>query len=101
MQIKVLFINPDTYEYEHVATVECQSSDVDENLEYAFRWTQNIYDSWSKELAEDRNPNVTIVKPLYVSTTGDLYGHRSSMAGDRFVADGVTYECKILGFKKL
>jgi len=32
-----------------------------ETLEYAYRWTQNIMDSWSLKMPEDGNDAVTVV----------------------------------------
>ena len=32
-----------------------------EKLEYAYRWTQNIMDSWSLKMPEDGNDDVTVM----------------------------------------
>ena len=49
-----------------------------EKLEYAYRWTQNIFDSWSLKMPEDGNDDVTVM--------GDIssgYGLRSTSVGDQ------------------
>ena len=32
-----------------------------EKLEYAYRWTQNIFDSWSLKMPEDGNDDVIVM----------------------------------------
>ena len=32
-----------------------------QKLEYAYRWTQNIFDSWSLKMPEDGNDDVTVM----------------------------------------
>ena len=44
-----------------VALVEVdENMSLGEKLEYAYRWTQNIMDSWSMKLPEDGNDNVLL-----------------------------------------
>ncbi len=74
-------------------------------LEYAYRWTNNVMGSWSRDeqVFEDGsengdfNPNVTRVAPL---NEGGM-GLRSTSMGDRMIIDGVTYEVAMFGFEKL
>ena len=70
-------------------------------LEYAYRWTQNIADSWSLKMENDGNDSVEVVGELPVYD-GQTYGLRSSMMGDRFyLEDGSAYECAMVGFEEL
>jgi len=50
-----------------------------ETLEYAYRWTQNIMDSWSLKMPEDGNDAVTVVGDI-----SDGYGLRSTSLVTRF-----------------
>ena len=78
----------------HIATVDAPHAKHEEACEYAYRWTQNIADSWSHPSGvEDKNPHVEVVKPV------ETYGHRSSAMGDYFEADGALYKCAAVGFK--
>ena len=112
MQITVqhMIQNRDTgavEDFRDVAVVDASRCDtVEEALEYAYRYTNNVMGSWSiKEeylpmrdggMIEngDYNEDVTV---LY--TRPDGMGQRSSMMGDRFVVDGVVYKCAAFGFK--
>lgn len=76
-----------------VALVDAPEGTVTEQLEYAYRWTQNIMDSWSKKMPQDGNPAVTVEVPV------EQYGHRSSAMGDYFEADGTLYKCAAVGFE--
>ena len=73
-----------------------------EACEYAYRWTQNIADSWSHPAGViDKNENVEIVGQLPV-VGGKTYGLRSSMMGDRFyINSGSVYDCAMLGFEEV
>ncbi len=77
----------------HIATVEAPEAEHEAACEYAFRWTQNIEDSWSKKMAKDGNDAVTVEVAV-----GEL-GHRSSMVGDFFEVEGQLYECAGIGFR--
>ena len=77
----------------HIATVEAPHGTHVEACEYAFRWTQNIHDSWSKKMPADGNEAVTVEVPV-----GE-HGHRSSMMGDRFEMEGHLYVCSGVGFR--
>ena len=82
-----------------VALVDAPEGSITEQLEYAYRWTQNIMDSWSKNMPQDGNANVEVVQPLHVDEQGNEWGHRSSAMGDYFEADGTLYKCAAVGFE--
>ena len=83
----------------HIATVEAPHAVHEEACEYAYRWTQNIMDSWSKNMPQDGNANVEVVQPLHVDEQGNEWGHRSSAMGDHFLVDGTLYKCAAVGFE--
>ena len=67
-----------------------------EKLEYAYRWTQNIMDSWSLKMPEDGNDDVTVM--------GDIssgYGLRSTSVGDQMLVGNKKYVVASFGFKTL
>lgn len=75
-------------------------NDVMDALEYAFRWTNNVMGSWSRNDIEDNgdyNPNVTRLAPLHEGG----YGLRSTSMFDRMEVDGVEYEVAAFGFKEV
>ena len=77
-------------------------NNVNEALEYAWRYTNNVDGSWSMKIGSDANDNVTVLADLPVSKrTGNTMGLRSSMMGDRFEIDGVEYKVAIAGFKEV
>ena len=90
--------------YRDVAIVDASRIDsVEEALEYAYRYTNNVMGSWSIKERElggmpngDFNDDVTV---LY--TRQDGMGQRSTMMGDRMIVDGVVYEVAAMGFKKV
>lgn len=76
---------------------------VDEALEYAYRWTNNIMGSWSRTDIEDNNdenPNVTVLAPL-IESDGKTYGLRSTSMNDLMIANGRTYKVAICGFSEV
>ena len=85
----------------HIATVaapeDCGSAA--SAAEYAYRWTQNIMDSWSKNMPADGNDRVTVVEPLHVDDKGNEWGHRSSAMGDYFEVENALYKCAAVGFE--
>ena len=91
--------------HEHIANVIIAGSPININdaLEYAYRWTQNIAGSWSMEPNDnpDYNPAVEVVKPLRTWSDGRAMGHRSSMMYDRMIVDGITYEVSAFGFREM
>ena len=76
-------------------TAPADTTSVEQALEYAYRWTQNIMDSWShpEHGVADRNDAVTVEVPV-----GE-YGHRSTSMGDYCEVDGVLYKCAAVGFE--
>ena len=85
----------------HIATVDTPCAKHDEACEYAYRWTQNIMDSWSMKGAADGNDRVEVVKALHVDEQGKQWGHRSTSMGDHMCAMGKTYEVAAVGFKEV
>ena len=81
------------------AVVDCPTDNILEACEYAYRWTQNIMDSWSKNGPADGNANVEVVQPLHVDDKGNTWGLRSTSVGDHMEALGATYEVAGVGFK--
>ena len=95
----------------HVANVRVSDDYTDEQaLEFAWRHTNNIDGSWSQgpeyndRYGRDPNPDycefVEVVAPLH-ELDGHIYGHRSSMVGDRFSIDDRVYEVAGLGFNRI
>ena len=85
----------------NAAEVNAPTQDVNEALNYAFRWTQNIDGSWSNKIGGDANDNVT---PLHYYASGT--GLRSSMVGDTFTVwfddkEFKKFECMPIGFKEV
>jgi hypothetical protein len=67
-----------------------------QKLEYAYRWTQNIFDSWSLKMPEDGNEDVTVM--------GDIssgYGLRSTSVGDQVLVGTEKYVVAPCGFETL
>lgn len=94
--------------FRDVALVTCDHDTVEEALEYAYRYTNNVMGSWSIKETEftlrdgstmengDYNDDVTV---LY--TRPDRMGQRSTMMGDRMTVNGKTYRVAMMGFKEL
>jgi hypothetical protein len=88
-----------------VAEVEAPHAVVEEALEYAYRWTNNVMGSWSRkeEVFEDGsangdlNANVTVKAPLH---EGGM-GLRSTSVGDMMHVDGRSFEVAGMGFTEL
>ena len=72
-----------------------------EKLEYAYRWTQNIMDSWSLKLPQDGNDDVTVVGELTVDENGQKWGLRSTSVGDQILVGTEKYVVAPFGFKTL
>lgn len=91
----------------HVATVDAPDNlTLEGALEYAWRWTNNVEGSWSIKEAwlsgqenGDFNERVEVTAPLHVDPAGKTWGHRSSMVGDIFVADGQRFRVDVFGFE--
>ena len=84
-----------------VATVEAPHAKVEEELEYAYRWTQNIHDSWSLKMPADGNPAVTVKAPLHVDEDGKEWGLRSTSMRDMMHVNGRSFEVAMMGFQEL
>ncbi len=83
--------------YTPVAVVDAYAfNEVNEALEYAWRYTNNVMGSWSLKIGEDANDDVEVLVKRE-----DGMGLRSSMMGDRFEVDGVDYRVAMAGFKKV
>ena len=85
--------------FDRMATVHAPGTDVMEALEYAYRWTNNINGSWSRDdIANntDWRENVTDIAPLV-----NGMGHRSTSVRDRMLVEGEWYEVAGFGFDKL
>ena len=76
------------------------TDDVDEALEYAYRYTNNVDGSWSMKIGSDANDDVTVLAPLHV-VDGRTYGLRSTSMFDRMVVNGKTYKVAMVGFKEV
>jgi hypothetical protein len=71
-----------------------------DDLEFAWRWTQNIQDSWSNGGPEDMNEKVKVLAPLPVAN-GKTYGLRSTSMGDRMEINGRLFEVAFAGFTQV
>ena len=82
-------------EIEKVAEVKVyRNANLEENISFANRVTQNIEGSWSKgqyfsngEENEDYSPYIKVVAPLEIGSDGKEWGHRSSSIGDVYVLE--------------
>ena len=84
-----------------VAEVEAPHSVTEEALEFAYRWTQNIMDSWSMKMPADGNPAVTVKAPLHVDADGKEWGLRSTSMRDQMIINGRRFEVDMIGFKEV
>lgn len=97
--MRVTVFHKEDQAFNRMCVVEAPSNNIEDALEYAYRWTNNINGSWSRDDIKnnaDWNENVTEIAPLE-----DGYGHRSSMMQDRFLTEDGWYEVAGFGFKKL
>ena len=67
-----------------------------EKLEYAYRWTQNIFDSWSLKMPEDGNDDVTVMGDV-----SEGLGLRSTSVGDQVLVGTEKYVVAPCGFETL
>ena len=67
-----------------------------DKLEFAYRWTQNIMDSWSLKMPEDGNDAVTVMGDI-----SDGYGLRSTSVGDQILVGTEKYVVAPFGFQTL
>ena len=83
-----------------VAEVEYTGDTVEAGLEYAYRWTNNVMGSWSRDDLEDNvdyNPAVKRVADLHESGMG----LRSTSMGDMMHVNGRSFEVAMMGFQEL
>ena len=69
---------------------------VEEQLEYAFRYTNNLMGSWSKKIGADANDDVEVL-----IEREDGLGLRSTSMGDRMEINGTEYRVAMVGFKEV
>lgn len=67
-----------------------------EKLEYAYRWTQNIFDSWSLKMPEDGNDDVTVMGEIV-----NGMGIRSTSMGDHMLIGTTKYKVAPVGFEEI
>ena len=67
-----------------------------QKLEYAYRWTQNIMDSWSLKMPMDGNDDVTVMGEIV-----DGMGLRSTSMGDQILVGTEKYVVAPMGFTTL
>lgn len=82
-----------------VAEIEVGDMDKDAALEFAFRSTNNVIDSWSAGERDytngDWHDGINVLEPLK-----NGMGHRSSMVGDVFGFGTCSYKVAMCGFEK-
>ncbi len=83
-----------------VATVTSNERNVHADLENAFQWTQNVYDSWSMKGLRDGNKNV-VVETALNEINGEVWGIRSTSVGDFMVVNDQAWEVSYVGFTRL
>ena len=79
-----------------VAFVEVGERVGTEALEYAYRWTQNIMDSWSLKMPEDGNDDVTVMGEIV-----NGMGIRSTSMGDHMLLGTTKYKVAPVGFEEI
>tara|TARA_B100000683_G_C12490736_1_gene554482 strand:+ start:1058 stop:1348 length:291 start_codon:yes stop_codon:yes gene_type:complete len=79
-----------------VAFVEVGERVGTDALEYAYRWTQNLMDSWSLKMPQDSNDDVTVVGEIV-----DGMGIRSTSMGDQMLLGNTKYKVAMCGFEKI
>jgi hypothetical protein len=79
-----------------VAFVEVGERVGTEALEYAYRWTQNIMDSWSLKMPEDGNDDVTVMGEIV-----NGMGIRSTSMGDHMLIGTTKYKVAPVGFEEI
>ena len=77
------------------------TEDIDEALEYAYRYTNNIDGSWSMKIGSDANDDVTVLAALPVTADGRTMGLRSTSMFDRLTVGDKTYRVSMTGFKEV
>ena len=67
-----------------------------EKLEYAYRWTQNIMDSWSLKMPQDGNDDVPVMGEIV-----DGMGLRSTSVGDQMLVGTTKFKVAMCGFEEI
>ena len=85
----------------NAASIDVPTTNVNEALNYAFRYTQNTDGSWSNKIGSDANENVTVLH--YLSSGSGL---RSSSVGDTFTVwyndkKFKKFKCMPIGFEEV
>ena len=85
----------------NAASIDVPTNNVNEALNYAFRYTQNTDGSWSNKIGSDANENVTV---LHFLNSGN--GLRSSSVGDTFTVwfndkQFKKFKCMPIGFQEV
>ena len=80
----------------NAAIVNAPCTNVRDALDYAYRWTQNIFDSWSLKMPEDGNDAVTVMGDI----SGGI-GLRSTSVGDQILVGTEKYVVAGFGFETL
>lgn len=75
--------------------------DVNEALEYAYRYTNNVEGSWSMKIGGDACDDVTVLAPLHETSDGRKMGLRSTSMFDRMTMNGKTYKVDMMGFNEV
>ena len=71
-------------------------------LEYAYKWTNNIEGSWSLKLGGDANDNVTVVGEFPISKrSGEKMGLRSTSMNDQILLGNKKYKVSMIGFEEI
>jgi len=86
-------------------TAPADTTSVEQALEYAYRWTNNVMGSWSRKeevfdngsANGDLNDAVVVKAPLH---EGGM-GLRSTSMGDMMHVDGRSFEVAMAGFQEL
>jgi hypothetical protein len=88
-----------------------ENMEIEDALEYAYRWTNNIGGSWSKKIGMDANDNVEVLAPLHWDQKNRRYlGLRSTMTFDEMVVhtenknafwNGKRFKVASFGFKEV
>ena len=79
-----------------VAFVDVGDRTGNDALEYAYRWTQNIFDSWSLKMPEDGNDDVTVMGEIV-----NGMGIRSTSVGDQILMGTKKYKVAFAGFEEI
>lgn len=86
-----------------VAIVHADLGSIEEDLEFAYRWTQNTEGSWSTGPNNpDYHDNVEVTVPLpFDADTNQQIGLRSTSVNDIMVTDNQIWLVDRTGFKRL